>query len=428
MTDGSGGPDPSGGPPHSRALMARLLTATGASNTVDAVVNVAMFLLLARLTDDPVAAGLLLFAFKAPWLVFTLPAGALLDRVDRHSAAVVAAGLRLVALVVLSVGLAADRLSLALLYCVAVVIGATETIYDTATSTLVREVVGSDEERLTRANSRFFAVQTFGQQLAGPYLGAVLLAAGAIAPFGLAVPLVLVSMVLLAGFGTRPRPVRRPRPEGLVREIRAGFAWVLGDATMRAFSLIVATLGFFSGAMSGVLELYGRNDLHVSESQYGVLIAANGAGALLGSLAASRISRRLGGGTSLIVAVAVAAVTYAGLALAPGGWTASAMLAINGVSVMVWGVVYTSVRQALSPEHLLGRIMSVHRLVAWGPIPLGAVAGGLLGRIDLRTPLWAGTVAFALLTFYAARTINNHRLEMRMHATDELRGTVERGR
>ncbi len=120
-------------------------------------------------------------------------------------------------------------------------------------------------------------------------------------------------------------------------------------------------------------------------------------GAILGGLANPVLIRRLGQLPSLIIAMAAEAAVFAGIGLAPDAYVAGLMMAGNGFFVTMWNVVTVSLRQRIVPAGLLGRVNSVYRMLGWGLMPLGAVAGGFVAHAGgLRAPYTVGGITLAL--------------------------------
>jgi len=135
------------------------------------------------------------------------------------------------------------------------------------------------------------------------------------------------------------------------------------------------------------LVLLATRTLHLGARGYGLLLAGAAVGSVLGGLVHARIAARLGALPALVVALSANVPLFVGIGLSPNAVVLGALLALNGFVTTMWNVVTVSLRQQLVPAALLGRVTSVHRLLGWGLIPVGAVAGGLLAhRYGLRAP------------------------------------------
>jgi MFS family permease len=379
----------------------RLLTASSLSNLADGVLAVALPLVAIRLTRSPAAIAGLSVVATLPWLVFSLVAGALVDRTDRRRVMVAANLARGVVAVGLTAAVVLDGANLALLYVVAFALGMIETMADTAAQTILPRVVTPTQ--LTRANSRLFAVELGANQFVGPPLGGVLVAFGAAVALGSPAVLWLAAGLLLLRLPTPPRE-ERAAGSTLRGEIAEGVRFLAGHRILRRFAVMVGGFNFAASATSAVFVLYAVGEgstLGLSEPAFGVLLTATAVGSLLGSIAAERLERGLGRVRLLVLTVPGSSVLIISPALTSDARLVGLAFLIGGFSIVVWNVVTVSLRQRITPDRLLGRLNSAYRLLAWGTRPLGALAGGLIAEFaGLRTvflTMGIGTLLLVLL-------------------------------
>jgi MFS family permease len=119
----------------------------------------------------------------------------------------------------------------------------------------------------------------------------------------------------------------------------------------------------------------------LTEPQFGVLLAVLAAGGLVGGLVAERVRQRLGRSRALTLSVLGMIVYVAAPAVTPNVAVIGTVSFAGGASVMLWNIMTVSFRQRVTPDHLLGRVNSTYRLVAWGTMPLGAALGGAIGEL-----------------------------------------------
>ena len=157
--------------------------------------------------------------------------------------------------------------------------------------------------------------------------------------------------------------------------------------------MVAVLLGIFNFANQmgqAVLVLLATQTLHVGSRGYGLLLAASAVGSVAGGLVNPVLSRRLGLVPALVLPAVIDAAAFAGLGLAPDAAVAAGLLAVQGFSVTLWNIVTVSLRQRIVPGHLLGRVNSVYRMLGWGLMPAGALAGGLVAHAaGLRAPYLA---------------------------------------
>ncbi|WP_136517418.1 MULTISPECIES: MFS transporter [Cellulomonas] len=360
-----------------------LWTSSGLSNAADGVLKTALPLVALRYTDSPAVVAGIALTLSLPWLLVSLPAGALADRWDRRRTMLVANAVRAGALLVLVLAPADEAASLGLLYVLAFTVGTAEVFHDTSGQSILPQVVG--REHLDRANGRLYAVEVTANQFVGPPLGGVLVAAGtALALVSPALLWLLAVAALLALRGTF-RPVRGDGagPTTLRADVGEGLRFLWRRPVLRTLAFMVGVSNLAEFAMMSVFVLWAvgpDSALGLTEPGYGALATAAALGAVLGSLAASQVTARLGRTLSLALCVLVAAASHAVPVLTTDVLVVAAVWAAAGAGIAVWNVVTVTLRQRLTPDHLLGRLNSAYRLLAWGTMPVGALLGGLVGE------------------------------------------------
>jgi MFS family permease len=373
----------------------KAMVASGFANLADGVFWVALPLLAVQLTRSPVLVAGVTIAARIPWLLAPV-AGALADRLDRRQTMIRANLVRTVLLGGLALAVAADLASLAMLYAVALLLGIAETLFDTSAQSLLPALVARDD--LTRANSRLFAVELVANTFVGPPLGGLLAAAGLAVAMGTPAAAYLVGagcLALIAGgfraVGAGPAGSTRLRDE-VVEGMR--FVWrhrVLGPL---AVMLGIENMAF--SAMFSVFVLYAvaPGPMGLTEAGFGVVLAMLGVGSLVGTWLAVPVERRLGRVRTLAVSVVLSAASLAVPAATALVVPVAASQVVAGVAIVLWNVVTVSLRQRITPDRLLGRMNASYRLVGWGTMPLGALAGGVLAEtLGLRATFAAAAVA-----------------------------------
>ncbi len=389
--------------PASRALGRRywrLWSASTASALGDGLRRVALPLLAVHLTTDPRQVALVAAAGTVPWLVFGLPVGTLVDRWDRRRTVWVVDLLRTLTVAVLAGAAAAGALSVALLVVVTFVWGTGELFAESAALALVPQLVAASQ--LERANGRLQAGEVTAGQFAGQGLGGVLFALALALPFALDAATFLLSAALVSTLRT---PTRRPLPAASLRRLPAetaeGLRWLAGHRLLRILCVLLAVLAAVSGAFWAVAALYAASILGLGPTGFGVLLAVGAAGSLAGSLLAEPLAARLGTAGAVRLAVGVVTVATAGLAATRSPLVAGALLTVNGVAVLVWNVVTVSLRQAIIPDRLLGRVGSAYLFIGLGAQPAGALGAGLLAHAAGLRAVFAVSAALLAVTALA---------------------------
>ncbi|MFY4722582.1 MFS transporter [Streptomyces sp. LaBMicrA B280] len=380
-----------------------LWASTAASNAGDGIARTLLPLLVVAHHPDPAAVAGLTTVNMLPWLLFALPAGVLADRVDRRRIVLGSNLVRGAALLGAALVLATDR-PLPLLYALAFLLGIAETLADTAAPAMLPRLV--EARHLERANGRLSAAQIVLNEMVGPPVAGLLAgltAAAALATGGTLyalAALLLLGLAPLARATAENRPATAPEPgpessperdsapapgpaptgarDGVLRDIRQGLRFVLGHRTLRLTLAASALYGLVFSATFSMLVLLSERTLRLSETGYGLLLAAGSVGAVAGSWLAPRAADRLPTVRLARWSLAGSGAAYVTLGLVRHPALAALALAANGVFMMGWNIPVLSLRQRLTPEDLQGRVMSVSRLCSWGSMPVGATLGGLL--------------------------------------------------
>lgn len=394
----------------------RLWSAQTISSLGDGVTQAALPLLALTLTRDPMALAVVTAAGTLPWLLFGVLGGALVDRWDRRRTMWVADTARAVLLAVPAAAAVLDVLGIPLLAAVAFLLGLGGLFFDTAATAYLPDLLRRDPALLERANSRLRGAQTAMSGFAGPPAGSALLALGRALPLLTDAVSFLVSALLVRTLPAVPRPVPQIR-ESLLRQARAGASYVFRDRVLLGLALRPAIGNIAFLAVETVLALFAHERLGIDTYGFGLLLTAEATGGLLGAGTASYLGRRLGTGTALTCTAALEGLAILGLAAARSPYVAGLALAACGAGMGATMVLGPSLRQAIVPAHLMGRVASTSRMLAMCAAPLGAFLGGwLAGTYDIRTPLYAAAVLLLTMTAVTASMTSNRRVETALRA------------
>ncbi|MFO1217503.1 MAG: MFS transporter [Burkholderiaceae bacterium] len=396
-------------PPHDllrQATYRRLWSSILVSSLGGQVTMLALPLTAAVLLKaSPTQMGLLTAMEIAPFVLFSLPAGVWLDRVRKLP--VYIGGETMLAFTVASVPLAwaLGWLSMPWLYTVGFALGTVFTTAGSAAQIVLTQVV--PRERLVEAHAKN-ALAGSGAEVVGPGLAGLLIRALG-APLALLVDalMLLWSAWILRGIRVTER--REPKPDAhFWRDLREGLSFVRRTKLLVALASVVGCWQLCHQCAMVVTILFATQVLGLSEQQIGLCFVALGVGTVLASLSGHAISRRIGPGPSLPVAIAICALGWLALAVAPADrWGVAAfafMLFAFGVGAVLIFVNFLALRQAVTPEPLLGRMTSTMRWLILIPAGPGALIGGWLGEhVGLRASLaFAGTGALLLAGVAAA--------------------------
>ena len=314
----------------------------------------------------------------------------------------------------LTVAVLAGGATIWLLYLVAFVLGCFETMFDTAASSMLPNVVGKD--RVVAANSRLNAVELTMNQFVGPPIGGFLVAIGVAAAFGTAAAGYLGALLCLLTLTGSFRPVRTGPPSSIRADITVGLSYLRHHRLLRTMALVVGPMNLASTAVFAVLVLYvvAPGPLGLDGVGFGLLITSIAVGTVGGTLAGGWFERVLGRANLFVACIASLLVTDLVWIVVPQPVLIGVILAVATTVGGAFNVVFGSIRQRIVPNHLLGRVMASFRVISWGSIPLGALLGGIIGQ------------AFGLTAvFLSAAVIHALLLLSRTILTDEFMAQVE---
>jgi predicted MFS family arabinose efflux permease len=322
----------------------------------------ALPLLVFKLTHSATNLALTTASNFVPYLLFGLVLGALVDRVDRKRMMLLTDVGRAAVIAVLPVLALSGTLRVGDIYAVAFVQSTLGILFNCGEFAAIPSLVGRDD--LVAANGRITATNSAGQIL-GPILAGVLVTFMSPADllFFDAASFLLSAVSLAAirrGFNATDRPTdANAGVIGLLRDVRAGLRYVWSNPVLRSISLMMALINFVASTENSQL----------------VLFAAGAAGVVVVSVAAAPIRRRLNFAVTALGALVISGLTVTAMALI-GSYPAALVLwaASSGFGLLL-NINTNSLRQAIVPDEMYGRVVSIAQVLAWSAIPLGALAG-----------------------------------------------------
>jgi MFS family permease len=391
---------------------AKLWAASTTSALGSGLATVAAPLLVASRTSNPLIVSATFVASWVPWLLFALPGGVLVDRVDRRRLMVAIDWSRAVAMGLLAITLAAGRESIPLLDAVLFVINTGEVVFRSASQAMTTSVV--PRSGLERANGWLAGGTSLMQNMiAGPVGGFLFLAAASI-PFFVNAGTYAVSALLItlvagiyrasprAGAQTGAAERRSARAE-----LAEGFRWLMHQRVLRTMAVLIGLLNLTLTAATAVLVLLARERLHLGSVGYGTLFTCEAAGGILGSLFGDRLIKRVTATWTIRIGLLIEAGLHLTLATTRSAYLAGFMLFAMGVHGALWTIVGTSLRQRLTPPHLLGRVTSTTLFISAGGNCAGAVLGGVVaGAFGITAPYWVGFVLAVIVSATTWRVFN----------------------
>jgi MFS family permease len=328
--------------------------------------------------------GVLTALATLPFLLVGLFAGVLVDRSRRRPLLIGADAARALLVGCVPLAMALGFLRIELLYVVEFLAGVATVFFDISYQSFLPSLVG--REHLVEGNSKM-EISSSAAAIAGPGLAGLLISA-LTAPFAMVLDAIsfVVSAITLAWIHTpEPKPAAPAERPGLLHEIVEGLRVVFDNKLLWHIAGCTGTSNLFSSMTNAVYILYLSRMLGLTPETLGLIFASMAPGFLLGALIAQRWSDRVGVGPAIITASLLGglAVLLVPLARGPQPVLVGILMMAGfliGLSQVVYNVTQVSLRQAITPGRLLGRMNASMRFLVWGTMPIGALIGGALGQ------------------------------------------------
>ncbi|WP_045318271.1 MFS transporter [Lentzea aerocolonigenes] len=389
----------------------RLFGATLVSAAGTGMHAAALPLLTLQSTSSPLALSSVVMAAEIPWVLLSLHAGVVVDRLDRRRVMVWADLGRFAVLVALVVLILTARVSLVWLVLAAFLLGVGQVFFDLAAQSAIPDFVSRDPRKLATANGRIAAAESNGEDFAGPPLGSALFGVWNFLPFaGNALSFAASGLLIFSIRADAKTKEPSEAPRGSVRnEIAEGIRWLFGNRTLRALAVVSCLGNVAATAQFAMLALLAKEVLALPDFGFGLLLTATAVGATAGGLAAASVSRRLGPGTVMLAGKAGVGAAVLVLGLVADSWVAAAMMMVTGALMTAEKVVVSTLRQQIVPDGLLGRVLSSSRLVVMAGGPVGAALGGVLASVFAVQVAYVAAGVFLILVALAFYPVLNNR-------------------
>ena len=353
----------------------------------------------------PLQVGLLTACEFVAFPTLGLVAGVYADRLRRRPIMIACDLARMVALASVPIAFTLHVLFMPQLYVVALITGVGTVFFDVSYQSYLPALISRAD--LVEGNTKL-QVSGSAAQMAGPALAGFLIQLiGAARAVAVDAASFLVS-VLSLWWIRRPEPAPQPALEvgrrGFRFEMWEGIRFVFGNPTIWKIAGSTSTSNLGSSIFFAVYLIFAYRVLHLSPGVVGVIFGAGAVGGLLGALSASWVARRIGLGPTLLVTIVSGGFAAILVPLAQFGFAVPLLLAASLVASFtnpVYNVNQVSLRQAITPDRVQGRMNATVRTVIWGTMPIGALIGGVIGNTYGLTPaLYTGAVVWILAGFW----------------------------
>lgn len=339
-----------------------------------------------------------------PFILFSLPAGAWVDRLRRRPILILGDLGRAAVLGTVPVAFVLDVLTIWQLYAVGFVAGTLTVLFDVAYQSYLPSLV--ERHQLVDGNGKLEISRTLAQT-AGPALGGGIIGI-LTAPIAIlvdAISFVVSALFVIAIRKPEPAPDRHLDEHGqqrgsLATEVKAGLRYVLGNHYLRGIAGATGTSNFFSNIAFATFIVYAVRVLDLDAAQIGIVFGLGNIGAIVGALTASRWASALGLGRAIVISMALTPPGILLVAIAPREAPIPFLVAsgfLIGLSAVVYNINQVSFRQAITPTAMQGRMNATMRFIVWGTMPIGSIVGGIIATtISLPAAIWIGGFGAAL--------------------------------
>jgi MFS family permease len=339
-----------------------------------------------------------------PFILFSLPAGAWVDRLRRRPILIIGDLGRAACLASIPIAYALGGLTIWQLYIVGFISGTLTVFFDVAYMSYLPSLV--DRDQLVDGNGKLEVSRTIAQT-AGPAISGGLIGI-VTAPIAIAVD--AVSFVASAFFvflirREEPTPDRevdehgQPR-ESLRHEVAAGLRYVLGNRYLRGIAASTGTANLFGSVAMATYIVYVVRDLGLSPGEIGIVFGLGNIGSIVGAVIASRFTRLIGLGPAIVLSMFLGTPGLLLIAIAPQAFPVPFLVAsglLFGLSAVIYNINQVSFRQAITPAAMQGRMNATMRFVVFGTIPLGQILGGIIATtIGVHEAIWIGAAGSGL--------------------------------
>ena len=352
------------------------------------------------LQASPLEVALLGMVEFLPFILFSLPAGAWVDRLQRRPILILGDIGRGVVLLSIPVAYAIDALTIWQLYVVGFAAGTLTVLFDVAYMSYLPSLV--DRDQLIEGNSKMEVTRTIAGT-AGPAIGGGLIGI-LTAPIAILVDSLSYGLSALFVFLIRrhePAPDRHvdehgQQREGLRKEVTAGLRYVVGNRYLRGIAASTGISNLFSSIAFATFILYAVRQLGLSAVEIGIVFGIGNLGALAGALTGDRWVTRFGLGRTIVGSMFLNAPGILLVALAPRSFPFPFLIAsglLIGSSAVIYNINQVSFRQAITPSAMQGRMNATMRFIVWGTMPIGQVLGGIIATtVSLSAAIWVGAI------------------------------------
>ena len=380
----------------------RMWASSVVSNLSDGILIAADPLLAITLTDSTVLISATGAMVMLPWLLFAIPIGVLVDRVDRRFILAGANATRSAVVGLLALLIATDQVTIYWLLFASFVVGVCEVAADTTAQSLIPQIL--DEKNFEKGNSRLQISETVIQGFVGAPLSGFIYAIAISLPFfinslGLAVAALLALSIPIKYLqDVRTDDVEKEKKK-FVADMKFGIKYLYTEKALRRLVLTTASIGVCYSLGTATMVLFIIKELELPQQLFGVILTIQGIGAIAGAFVAPRLSKKFGRSYVMTFGITSSSVVLLLQGFSPNIYIFVALATFGGFAISQWNILLMATYQTVIPNELYGRIHGTRRTLVWGMMPIGSLLGGVLAHYSLRLPMYVGGVIATTLAF-----------------------------
>ena len=381
----------------------RMWASSIVSNLSDGILIAAAPLLAISLTDSTVLISAIGASVMLPWLLFAIPIGVLVDRVDRRFILAGANATRSAVVGLLALLIATDHVTIYWLLVASFVIGVCEVAADTTAQSLIPQIL--EEKNFEKGNSRLQISETVIQGFVGAPLSGFIYAIAIALPFfinslGLAVAsLLALSIPIKYLQDVRKDDVEKEKKKKFVADMKFGIKYLFNEKVLRRLVVTTASIGVCYSMGMATVVLFIIKELELPKQLFGVILTIQGIGAITGAFMAPRLSKKFGRSRVMTVGITSSSLVLLLQGFSPNIYVYVALATFGGFAVSQWNILLMATYQTVIPTELYGRIHGTRRTLVWGMMPIGSLMGGVLAHYSLRLPMYVGGAIATTLAF-----------------------------
>jgi len=377
-----------------------------AANVADGVMMAAAPLLAVTLTKNPVLISAMSGIVMLPWLLFAIPIGVLVDRIDRRHLLAGAHAIRFLVASLIVLAVTTHTITIWWLLLAAFIIGICEVAADTTAQSLIPQIL--TEDQFERGNSRLQISETVIQGFVGTPLSGFLYAAAVFLPFaangvGYFVAAILATLIPVKFLQEQRAERVEKSTTSFVDEMKFGMAYLVAHKQILRLVLTTAAIGFFFSMASSTSVLFILHQLHLKPTYFGALLTIEGIGAIVGGFMAPKLSKRFGRSRTMAFGIMTSAVLMLVIGFSPNIYFFAIVTTLELFAVTQWNVLLMAVYQSTIPSELYGRIHGTRRTLVWGLMPFGSLLGGVVAKGGLRLPFYLGGTLCTIIALFSLR-------------------------